>query len=146
MDHDEMNIGTAYGIVMNIAGSRDAWPTDVESILEAGEAVRMVLDLETHNGITKDQILNVCRWLWNMCFEEAEKNNPLTMDDLLEMDGEPVWVKRPGRGAGWELVDVSWKYARVVYLVNTAGGHNLADVELKEGAEIYRWKPEGDYA
>lgn len=86
-------------------------------------------------------------WKWT---EESDRElaeeKPLTLDELLEMDGEPVWVKRPGKGAGWELVDVAWKGNRVAYLVNILGGHELADVELREGTEIYRRKPEGDYA
>lgn len=36
---------------------------------EKGEAIRPVLDLATHNGIKKDDILNACEYLWNKVFE-----------------------------------------------------------------------------
>ena len=36
---------------------------------EKGEAIRHVLDLETHNGIKKVDILKACEYLWNKIFE-----------------------------------------------------------------------------
>ena len=36
---------------------------------EKGEAIRLVLDLATHNGITKKQLVEWCDWLWNMVFK-----------------------------------------------------------------------------
>lgn len=40
--------------------------------------------------------------------QEAEKNAPLTLDELREMDGEPVWAvlltKTNGNDSGWTLV------------------------------------------
>lgn len=37
-----------------------------------------------------------------------EKNNPLTLEELREMDGEPVWAvlltKTKGNDSGWTLV------------------------------------------
>lgn len=36
---------------------------------EKGEAIRHVLDLKTHNGIKKDDLLKVCEYLWNKVFE-----------------------------------------------------------------------------
>ena len=36
---------------------------------EKDEAIREVLDLATHNGIKKDDILNACEYLWNKVFE-----------------------------------------------------------------------------
>lgn len=51
-----MNIGKAAAIFQNI-NSEDF--TDYEKL----EAIDMVLDMPTHNGITKGQILDVCRWM-----------------------------------------------------------------------------------
>ena len=34
-------------------------------------AAQMELDLETHNGTTKDDLLNILRWLWDK-FEVVE--------------------------------------------------------------------------
>lgn len=36
---------------------------------EKGEAIRHVLDLATHNGIRKADILKACEYLWNKVFE-----------------------------------------------------------------------------
>lgn len=36
---------------------------------EKGEAIRHVLDLETHNGIKKDDIFKACEYLWSKVFE-----------------------------------------------------------------------------
>lgn len=39
------------------------------SALEKGAAIRSVLDLATHNGITKKQLVEWCDWLWHMVFK-----------------------------------------------------------------------------
>lgn len=36
---------------------------------EKGEALRCVLDLATHNGISKQKLIEWCDWLWNKIFE-----------------------------------------------------------------------------
>ena len=36
---------------------------------EKGEAIRHVLDLASHNGIKKSDILKACEYLWNKVFE-----------------------------------------------------------------------------
>lgn len=74
----------------------------------------------------------------------AEENSPLTLEELLEMDGEPVYVtgtftdcrgKRPG---AWSLVDVKQKMCRV-------HGGGLAIFEnYKKYWIAYRCKPEED--
>ena len=39
--------------------------------------------------------------------QEAEKNEPLTRDELLTMDGEPVWCVDGNGNASWCLICVS---------------------------------------
>lgn len=39
---------------------------------ERGEAIKDVLDMETHNGITKESMLDVIKYLWHMVFAEDE--------------------------------------------------------------------------
>lgn len=76
---------------------------------------------------------------------EAEKNEPLTLDELREMDGEPVWVEVPDgykHYNGWALVDVTWKKNNVIYLVRAHGPVNPCEAVLKNGWKIYRRKPE----
>lgn len=40
------------------------------SDIEKGTAIKIVLDMETHNSVTKDSMLQVIRYLWDMCFTE----------------------------------------------------------------------------
>lgn len=40
------------------------------SDIEKGTAIKVILDMETHNGVTKDSMLQVIKYLWDMCFTE----------------------------------------------------------------------------
>lgn len=44
-------------------------------------------------------------------------NPPLTLEELREMDGEPVWVTsvNNGRGRSWTLVDTKYEICREVH-------------------------------
>ena len=70
-------------------------------------------------------------------------NEPLTLDELRKMDGEPVWVVY-GEDAGmWALVEV---LEASIFLTNNLGGRSeyAADVELEDdGITVYRQKSEG---
>ena len=69
-------------------------------------------------------------------------NEPLTLDELRKMDGEPVWVVY-GEDAGmWALVEVC---EESIFLTNNLGGRTeyAANVELEDdGITVYRQKPE----
>ena len=40
--------------------------------------------------------------------QDARKNDPLTLDELRQMDGEPVWVEfQDGSGGCWGLVHIT---------------------------------------
>lgn len=69
-------------------------------------------------------------------------NNPLTLEELREMDGEPVWVERPGYGKNWALVNVWAKSTNIIYLTCNNGMVLHPQPELDSGAKIYRRKPE----
>lgn len=44
----------------------------------------------------------------------AQTDDPLTVDNLLEMDGEPVWVCKPSGANGvWGLVDREYQMIRL---------------------------------
>lgn len=62
-----MTIGTAVGIFQNI---------DWEDIHdeEKGTAILMVLDMPTHNSITKEKMLQVIRYLLRLAFDFEEGN------------------------------------------------------------------------
>ena len=57
-----MNIGKARAIFDNIENAS-------ESIEEKGEAILIVMNMETHNSVTKASMLKVIRWLWDRIFE-----------------------------------------------------------------------------
>ena len=76
-------------------------------------------------------------------------NEPLTLDELLTMDGEPVYVVfRPDssgeRSQSWALVNVDEKYGEV-YLVDSIPGASCYYDEVWADLEgIYRRPPEGE--
>lgn len=69
-------------------------------------------------------------------------NPPLTMEELREMDGEPVWVDFKGEHGEWELVSVRPPLEGVVFLTHKNGMHTPAAIVLECGGNIYRRKPE----
>ena len=40
---------------------------------EKGEALRYMLDMLSHNAVSKDLILTWCDWLWHKVFEEVKE-------------------------------------------------------------------------
>lgn len=57
-----MNIVTAIKIFNNIFD-------DAYTIEEKGLSIRKVIDMETHNSITKGQMLKAMNWMWEQIFE-----------------------------------------------------------------------------
>ena len=63
-----MNIGEARAIFNNLYDCQ-------RSIEDKGLAIRMVIDMETHNSVTKYQMLKALNWMWEQIFEcEGEEN------------------------------------------------------------------------
>ena len=74
--------------------------------------------------------------------ERNDLNEPLTMDDLRKMDGEPVWVVYGEDEGMWALVEVC---EESIFLTNNLGGRTeyADDAELEDdGLTVYRQKPE----
>ena len=57
-----MKFGQAYKILDNI-------DSDEYTAEEKGVAIRIVLDMATHNGVSKAVLLKALNWLWNEHFE-----------------------------------------------------------------------------
>ena len=57
-----MNKGRALAIFENIENA-------TESIEEKGEAIYIVVNMATHNSVTKASMLKVIRWLLDRAFE-----------------------------------------------------------------------------
>ena len=66
-------------------------------------------------------------------------NDPLTIEQLREMDGEPVWVTPLGF---WALVIA--KRDERVKLISNDGEIVYADKEIELVGPVYRRPPEGD--
>lgn len=81
-------------------------------------------------------------WLAELRDIKQERNAPLTLDELRQMDGEPVWVVYDEDAGMWALVEV---LEESIFLTNNLGGRSeyAADVELEDdGITVYRQKPE----
>ena len=59
----EMNIGKATAIF------NDIYQPGITDI-ERGEAIKTVVEMDTHNGVTKEAMIQVIKYLWNMVFTE----------------------------------------------------------------------------
>ena len=69
-------------------------------------------------------------------------NEPLALDELRQMDGEPVWVVYGEDEGMWALVEVC---EESIFLTNNLGGRTeyADDAELEDdGLTVYRQKPE----
>ena len=74
-----MNIGKARALFEQVA-SREYHGSTVGEYLEA---VKIVLDMETHNSISKKMIISVCKWL----VEIAEKSSEsVSLDSVFRED------------------------------------------------------------
>ena len=69
-------------------------------------------------------------------------NPPLTLEELREMDGEPVWVDFENEHGEWALASVSPQSAGVVFLLLKNGIRTPAAIVFECGGNIYRRKPE----
>lgn len=112
------------------------------------EAIKV---LRTESVEIGGNAVSVARWtsamdvaikaLKDVTDKDVGKNDPLTLDDLREMDGEPVWIEDVGEckwhGSGWAIVD------RENCLVRKASNGNPAFFERYwKGWVAYRQKPE----
>lgn len=78
------------------------------------------------------------RDIWN----QEPPNDPLTMEELREMDGEPVWLYfGPGCGE-WVLVRASENPNVCIFSVHKNGMEAPVGIALKCGGRLYRRKPE----
>ncbi len=62
----KMTHGIAYRIFHDIENPN-------VSTEEKGAAILKIIDMETHNSVTKAAMLKVIRWLWNQVFELTEE-------------------------------------------------------------------------
>ena len=77
--------------------------------------------------------------MFSAMLEESMPNEPLTIEELREMNGEPVWVTPLGF---WALVIA--KHDERVKLISNDREIVYADKEIELVGPVYRRPPEGD--
>lgn len=65
-----MNISRATAVFEDI--NSDEYPDEEKAL-----AIYDVMKMPTHNGVKKDSMLSVIKWLWNKCYEieDGEQND-----------------------------------------------------------------------
>lgn len=75
--------------------------------------------------------------------EESMPNEPLTIEELREMDGDPVWVEEVEH---WALIDVEkgGQWDGVPFAVWAENGGKFTYNIMNRNLHCYRRPPEGD--
>lgn len=70
-------------------------------------------------------------------------NDPLTVEELREMDGEPVWVEEVEH---WALIDIekSGQWAGIPFAIWAENGTKFTYNVESRGLHCYRHLPEGE--
>lgn len=113
----------------------------VESIVSTYEPGEIRLDT------TVRELKEACRMGAAALRAEQQTNAPLTLDELREMDGEPVYIESQKYGNGWCIVDwhgvnKSWLYFS---RTGTAEGMTATPLSARDYGVTwlaYRRKPE----
>lgn len=107
--------------------------------MDRKEAVLRIKNHMEHHGIGKYPHLKLKEALDMAIAALDTPNEPLTLEQLREMDGEPVWVTPLGF---WALVIA--KPGKRVQLISNDGETVWADKEIELVGPIYRRPPEGE--
>lgn len=78
-----MNIGKARALFEQVA-SREYHGSTVGEYLEA---VKIILDMETHNSISKKMIISVCKWLVEIAEKAVSPYRWIPVSERLPRDG-----------------------------------------------------------
>ena len=107
--------------------------------MDRKEAILRIKDHMEHHGIGKYPHLKLKEALDMAIAALSQQNGPLTLEQLREMDGEPVWVTPLGF---WALVIA--KPGERVQLMSNDGETVWADKEIELVGPVYRRPPEGE--
>ena len=106
--------------------------------MDRKEAILRIKDHMEHHGIGKYPHLKLKEALDMAIAALSQPNEPMTLEQLREMDGEPVWVTPLGF---WALVIA--KPGERVQLMSNDGETVWADKEIELVGPVYRRPPEG---
>ncbi len=117
-------------------------PIDAEALSEGIELHRKGTDQECESdrqwavgyNAGLDRALYSIAYAKTVCLQSSE---PLTLEELREMDGEPVWITP---GGFWALVIA--RRGERVRLINHEGEIVWADKEIELVGPVYRRRPE----
>lgn len=107
--------------------------------MDRKEAVLRIKNHMEHHGIGKYPHLKLKEALDMAIAALSQPNEPMTLEQLREMDGEPVWVTPLGF---WALVIA--KHDERVKLISNDGEIVYADKEIELVGPVYRRPPEGE--
>lgn len=107
--------------------------------MDRKEAILRIKDHMEHHGIGKYPHLKLKEALDMAIAALSPPNEPMTLEQLREMDGEPVWVTPLGF---WALVIA--KPGERVKLICNDGEIVYADKEIELVGPVYRYPPEGN--
>ena len=107
--------------------------------MDRKEAVLRIKNHMEHHGIGKYPHLKLKEALDMAIAALSQPNEPMTLEQLREMDGEPVWVTPLGF---WALVIA--KHDERGKLISNDGEIVYADKEIELVGPVYRRPPEGE--
>ena len=107
------------------------------------------LEENCENQYTRMAVFGIMQSMPTVDYQETP-NEPLTLDALLKMDGQPVYVVfRPDNSCDkpqfWALVSADKQHDEV-YLLDSMGGAGSYDEIWANIEAIYRRPPEGEEA
>lgn len=99
--------------------------------MDRKEAILRIKDHMEHHGIGKYPHLKLKEALDMAIAALSQPNEPLTLDELREMDGEPVWVELY---QAWALVEVKQNGSVMFY-------GNSFSCSYSRTWHVYRFRP-----
>ena len=115
------------------------------------DAVQVLKDINRHHKPTPvskfesgfNQGLNQAMWIITHAPTLTPPNEPLTIEQLREMDGEPVWVEDVKH---WALIDIEkgGQWDGVPFAIWAENGTKFTYNVESRGLHCYRRPPEGE--
>ena len=111
--------------------------------MDRKEAILRIKDHMEHHGIGKYPHLKLKEALDMAIDALSPPNDPMTIEQLREMDGEPVWVEDVKH---WALIDIEkgGQWDGVPFAIWAENGMKFTYNIKNRGLHCYRRPPEGE--